>query len=147
MDLAITIGIMLCILVGGALSAVQGSKLFTKDVPQPLKGQQSMQIGMAWMLAAIVGFWRGPSGLGAVALFLGLLTFVSGCMAVYRYGKDKARAERLAALAQDIKPNDVVLPEGPYTTGKSASKRRRKAARKAALDAAALASLPPESNA
>ena len=136
MDWAITIGLMVCIIVGGALSAAQASGMFTKALPEPLKGQQSMQVGMAWMLASIVPFWRGQPALGAVSLAVVTLTFLKGCLGVYGYGKEKARQARLDALAKDITPNDVVLPQEPSTTGKGASKRRRRAARKAALDAA-----------
>ena len=138
MDWAITITLMLCIVAGGALSVVQATGFFTKELPEPLKGQQSMQVGFAWMLASIVPFWRAQPALAAIALLVGAVTFFKGCLGVYGYGKEKARQARLAARSHDTKPSDVLLPEGPYTTGKSASKRRRRAARKAALDAGSL---------
>ena len=138
MDRAITNTLMLCIVAGGALSVVQATGFFTKELPEPLKGQQSMQVGFAWMLASIVPFWRAQPALGAIALLVGAVTFFKGCLGVYGYGKEKARQARLAARSHDTKPSDVLLPEGPYTTGKSASKRRRRAARKAALDAGSL---------
>ena len=138
MDWAITIVLMLCVVIGGALSAAQATGVFTKNLPEPLRGQQSMQVGFAWMLASIVPFWRGQPALGGIALFVGAVTFLKGCLGVYGYGKEKAREARLAAMAHETKPSDVVLPEGPYPTGKSASKRRRRAARKAALDAGSL---------
>ena len=140
MDWAITIVLMLCVVIGGALSAAQATGVFTKNLPEPLRGQQSMQVGFAWMLASIVPFWRGQPALGGIALFVGAVTFLKGCLGVYGYGKEKAREARLAAMAHETKPSDVVLPEGPYPTGKSASKRRRRAARQAALDAGSLPS-------
>ena len=84
-----------------------------------------------------------PTGDGNVtSAFVCRPTRGSSTWSEHAYG----RAIDVNPFQNPYQKGDVVLPEGPYTTGKSASKRRRKAARKAALDAA-VASHPPKSNA
>lgn len=130
LDWIITLGLMLCILVGGAMSAMQTSNFFRQELAEPLRSQQTMQIGFAWMLASIVPFWRSHPAVGAIALILGLVTLMQGCTRLYQFGKEKAQAERLSVLAKDMAANDAVLdPSEPMLTGKAASKRRRAARR------------------
>ena len=129
MDWAITLGLMLCILVGGSMSAVQTNNFWRKEMSEPLRSQQTMQVGLAWLLASIVPFWRTHPVVGVIALLLGLVTFMQGCVNLYQFGKAKIRAERLATVAANdpqIDASELML------TGKAAAKRRRRAAQKEA---------------
>ena len=133
MDWVITIGLMLCILVGGTMSAAQKPGFFRREIAEPLRSQQTMQVGLAWLFASIVPFWRAHPVVGLIALLLGLVTFFQGCFRIYQFGKEKARTDRLAHLAKSVVANDAKLDTSePMLTGKAASKNRRRAARKAA---------------
>ena len=129
MDWIITLGLMLCILTGGALSAAQSTDFFKKRIEEPLHSQQTMQVGLAWLLASIVPFWRNHPGIGAITLLLGLVTFLVGCASVYQYGKAKARSERLSAMPNTVAANDDNIRQPAPTTGKAAAKQRKCAAR------------------
>lgn len=135
MDWVITIGLMLCVLVGGTLSALQAGGLFKKSTPEPLRSQQTMQVGLAWMLSSIVPFWRNHPAVGALAFIIGFVTFVQGCFQAYAYGKSKVRTARLAEKERTptVAANEDSLDQdAPFLTGKAASKQRRRAARQAA---------------
>lgn len=85
-----------------------------------------MQIGFSWMLSAIVPFWRNHPELGLLSLFVGFITLFSGCIRLYKLGKERARIARLAKSAEEtIADKDI-----PFQTGKAAAKRKRRAARK-----------------
>lgn len=142
MDWAITLGLMVCILVGGSLSAAQVTGGFKKDTPEPFRSQQTMQVGFSWMLASIVPFWRAHPIVGSIALALGVVTFVQGCVRVYQFGKEQARNKRLAETAAQAAKDVALDADDPALTGKAASKRRRRAARKASI--ASAASVGPE---
>ena len=139
MDWVITIGLMLCILVGGTMSAVQTTGFFRKEISEPLRSQQTMQVGLAWLLASIIPFWRAHPVIGFIALLLGAVTFLQGCVRIYQFGKERLRSERLANLAKRVAGNDATLDKNkPMLTGKAASKNRRRAARKAAAAVASV---------
>lgn len=131
LDWAITLGLMLCILAGGTMSQGTKPSFFRKATAEPLISQQRMQVGFAFLLASIVPFWREHRILGLLVFMIGLVLFVQGCSRLYRLGKSQARDERLARLVKDVAANDAVLdPNRPHETGK-ATKRKRRAARRA----------------
>ena len=126
---------MLCVLFGGTFSALQTGGLFKKSTPEPLQSQNTMQVGLAWMLSSIVPFWRGHSAIGILALLIGVVTFVQGCLHAYGYGKKQARAARLIKkerLPSHAANDDTLDQNAQCLTGKAAYKQRRRAARKAA---------------
>ena len=133
MDWAITIGLMLCILIGGCLSAAQATNYFRTPASEPLQSQHLMQIGMAWLLAAIVPFWRSHQALGVLAFLLGAATLLHGCISLYHFAKEQAHAKRIADTMPDVFSGTPLATVG--LTGKASSKRRRRATRKAAIAA------------
>lgn len=131
LDWAITLGLMLCILAGGTMSPGKTPTFFRKAAAEPFISQQRMQVGFAFLLASAVPFWREHRIFGLLILMIGLVLFIQGCSRLYRLGKSQARDERLARLVKDVAANDAVLdPNRPQETGK-ATKRKRRAARRA----------------
>ena len=129
MDWAITIGLMLCVIIGGCLSAAQATNYFRTPAPEPFNSQYIMQIGMAWMLASIAPFLRSHPAMGMLCVFIGFSTFVQGCMGVYRFGKRQAHEKRVAMQTQ---LNEVTPKNRDPTFGltkKAASKLRRRNAK------------------
>lgn len=141
MDLLITAGLMLCILVGGVLAAKQSSTKEGKD-PALVQIQQTMQVGFTWMLTSLVPFWRGPKVLAMIVLAVGLLTFLKGCLDAYQTGVAKAKATREAQENRDFNADQTDGGQ-EVLTGKALARRRR-ANKRAAARAALATSTRPE---